>query len=518
MKVPPEINQVKEEKTRGLMMRMNDHSGPWKALVTCMAITGILVLAAKAQTQAADADAPEEITIPQRKSDVVRTPWRVARVAVTDPQIADVRVLTPDQILVQGLSVGSTDILLWNADESQLMRRTVNVVMDLNTMERTFTTLFPTSRIRLDQSGSVLIVRGSHRNAGHALQLREFLTKQQIEFVDMTDVAGVQQVQLQIRVAEVSKTGLRQLGVQWIQAGSSFISGIAPGGQLANNLQFSPGSIDGYEPGSAVTAFGEIVNADLAFFLEALKENQYLRVLASPTLIALNGEEASFLAGGEYPIPVPQGGAGLNATTITIEYKEYGVRLNFRPTVLGDGTIRLHTAPEVSELTSVGSVVINDFEIPALLTRRAETTLELKSGQSFAMAGLLSDSSNAINSSIPGLGELPILGPLFRSVQYQKRETELVILVTANLVEPMDIDLDAAPMPGLLHTSPSDWQLYIEGKLHGQRAALDHIESRWLRQLGLDRLNGPGAWDSYDRTAPTSSAELVPLTPQDSTM
>lgn len=500
------------------MMRTNDRSTIWNALIACMAMTAMLFLSAQAQTQPPAADTPEEITIPQRKSEVVHTPWKVARVAVTDPLIADVRVLTPDQILVQGLSVGSTDILLWNADESELMRRTVNVVMDLNAMQRILKTLFPTSRIRLDQSGSVLIVRGSHRNSGHALQLREFLEKQKIDYVDMTDVAGVQQVQLQIRVAEVSKTGMRQLGVQWIQAGNSFISGIAPGGQLVNSLEFSPGSIDSYEAGSAVTAFGEIVDADLAFFLEALKENQYLRVLASPTLIALNGEEASFLAGGEYPIPVPQGGAGLNATTITIEYKEYGVRLNFRPTVLGDGTIRLHTAPEVSELTSVGSVVINDFEVPALLTRRAETTLELKSGQSFAMAGLLSDSSNAINSSIPGLGELPILGPLFRSVQYQKRETELVILVTANLVEPMDIDPDAAPMPGFLHTSPSDWQLYIEGKLHGETAALDNIEAQWLRQLGLDRLNGPGAWDSYDRTAPASSAELVPLTRQDNLM
>ncbi len=258
----------------------------------------------------------------------------------------------------------------------------------------------------------MLLVKGTHRNSTHAVQLREFLDKSKTEYVDMTDVAGVQQVQLQIRVAEVSKTGMRKLGVQWIQAGNDFISGIAPGGQLANNIEFGPGSLTGYEVGSSVTAFGEIVNADLAFFLEALAENQYLRVLASPTLIALNGEEASFLAGGEYPIPVPQGGAGTNATTITIEYKEYGVRLNFRPTVMGDGTIRLHTAPEVSELTSVGSVVIDEYKVPALLVRRAETTIELKSGQSFAMAGLLSDSSNAINSSIPGLGQLPVLGPL----------------------------------------------------------------------------------------------------------
>lgn len=474
-------------------------------LAVCVMLCGLL--ASSAQAVIAATDGEQVIEILQRQSQVIQTPWRVVRVAVTDPVIADVKVLTPDQILVQGLTVGTTDIIMWSEDETQVSQKTVKVVMDLETMGKTVRSFLPTSRIRLEQSDKMLLVQGTHRDTTSALQLAEYLEKTKIDYVDMTEVAGVQQVQLQIRVAEVSKTGMRQLGIEWLQAGEDFISGISPGGQLARDLTFTPGNIESYEVGSSVTAFGEIIDADLVFFLEALDENQYLRVLASPTLIALNGEEASFLAGGEYPIPVPQSGAGSGGTAITIEYKEYGVRLNFRPTVLGDGTIRLHTAPEVSELTTVGSVIINDFVVPALLTRRAETTIELKSGQSFAMAGLLSDSSNAINSSIPGLGSLPILGPLFRSVQYQKRETELVILVTANLVEPMDIDLAAAPMPGYLHTSPSDWDLYINGKLHGEPAKLDDIDARWLKDLGIDQLNGPGGW-AYSATAPVSSAEL----------
>lgn len=455
-------------------------------------------------------DSGDSITILQRQSQVLETPWKVVRVAVTDPVIADVKVLTPSQILVQGLTIGTTDIIMWSEDETQVSQKTVKVVMDLDTLGGTLKSLFPMSRLRLEQSDKMLLVQGTHRETVSALQLREYLEKSEINFVDMTEVAGVQQVQLQVRVAEVSKTGMRKLGIQWLQAGSDFISGIAPSGLLASELEFSPGSVNTYQAGSAVTAFGEIVSADLVFFLEALAENQYLRLLATPTLIALNGEEASFLAGGEYPIPVPQsgGGAGTGGTTITIEYKEYGVRLNFRPTVLGDGTIRLHTAPEVSELTNVGAVVVNDYIVPALLTRRAETTLELKSGQSFAMAGLLSDSSNAVNSSIPGLGSLPILGPLFRSVQYEKRETELVILVTANLVEPMNIDPAGAPMPGYLHTPPSDWELYLEGKIHGGPARLDDIDAQWFKDLGVDELNGPGGWDGYGMGAPASGAEL----------
>lgn len=491
------------------MMSRNGRMGyqPW-TLWAALAVFSAGMLGANAHAVIAANDGSEAITILHRQSQVVQTPWKVVRVAVTDPTIADVKVLTPDQILIQGLAIGTTDVLMWSSDETQVSQKTVKVAMDLETMGQTLRGLFPTSRLKLEQSGPMLLVKGSHRDTIHAIQLREYLEKAKIDYVDMTDVAGVQQVQLQIRVAEVSKMGMRKLGVQWLQAGNDFISGIAPGGALATDLTFSPGSINSYEAGPAVTAFGEIVDADLVFFLEALAENQYLRVLASPTLIALNGEEASFLAGGEYPIPVPQGGAGTNATTITIEYKEYGVRLNFRPTVMGDGTIRLHTAPEVSELTTVGSVIINDFAVPALLTRRAETTIELKSGQSFAMAGLLSDSSNAINSSIPGLGSLPVLGPLFRSVEYQKRETELVILVTANLVEPMDIDPEGAPLPGFMHTPPSDWKLYIDGKLEGEPAKLDNVDARWLKELGLDQLNGPGAWDNYETPAPASSAEL----------
>ena len=226
--------------------------------------------------------------------------------------------------------------------------------------------------------------------------------------------------------------------------------------------------------------------------------------------MALSGEEASFLAGGEFPIPVTQsagGGGGGNA--ISIQYREYGIRVSFRPVVLGDGTINLHVAPEVSELSAVGAVIIQGSTIPTLVTRKAETTLELDSGQTFAMAGLIHNKVEAINSRIPGLGDLPILGPLFRSVRYQKNETELVVLVTASLVEPMSL-ATAPPLPGLLHEDPNDWELYIEGRIEGKKPAkIDSDDAKWLRQMGLDQLMGPGAWDSYNKPVSSSQADTA---------
>jgi Flp pilus assembly secretin CpaC len=170
-------------------------------------------------------------------------------------------------------------------------------------------------------------------------------------------------------------------------------------------------------------------------------------------------------------------------------------------------------APEVSELSAVGAVLIQGTEIPALVVRKTETTLELKSGQTFAMAGLIHNKVEAINSRIPGLGDLPILGPLFRSVRYQKNETELVVLVTASLVEPMSL-ATTPPLPGFIHTEPNDWELYLEGRIEGKEPAkIDSDNARLLKQIGLDRLKGPGAWDSYGK--PISSSQADPASNQD---
>jgi pilus assembly protein CpaC len=282
----------------------------------------------------------------------------------------------------------------------------------------------------------------------------------------------------------------------------------AAGGQTAGNTLNFVTPDEGIGASPLITIFAGFPNSNLEFFFQALAENQYMRVLANPTLITMSGEEAHFRAGGEFPIPVVQGGAGagIGTTAITIQYKEFGVLLSFRPVVLGDGGIRLRALQEVSELTDVGALIIQGFSIPALSSRRAEATMELQSGQSFAMAGLLQHSDSAINSRIPGLGDLPILGPLFRSVRYRNNETELVILVTASLVEPMSL-ATAPPLPGASYMPPDDWELYLGGRIEGRAPArLDPANTAWLKEMGLDHLVGPGAWDSYEEQSYPAAA------------
>lgn len=441
--------------------------------------------------------------------------------------------------------------------------------------------IFPDAKLEARQSGAVIVVSGVLRRTEQAEQLKAYLDALQeqsasrqaggrvllwpstgpapeeqnpeasarqaaprgqgLRFINMTSVAGVQQVQLQVRIAEVSRTALRSLGVNILQTGhhdNTFFGGstIGPsvgGAIVPMNIGPPAGALAGGEhvpftfnsnvniPPS-VTLFLGFPRADLEFFLESLAENYYLRLLAEPSLLALSGEEASFLAGGEFPVPVVQGGGSTAGVSVTIEWKEFGVRLRFRPTVLGDGTIRLHLAPEVSELVENGAVVIQGFRVPSVATRRAETTLELASGQSFAMAGLLSSRNEGRNSRTPGPGDVPVLGALFRSVRYQKGETELVVLVTASLVEPLSLACPP-PLPGVTHVEPNDWEFYAGGMLEGRAAPkLSPSDAAYFQELGLDQLHGPGAWAAYDqqtarsnsdiRTAPPPAEQLGPVT------
>ena len=464
---------------------------------------------------------PEIITIIEGESTIITAPWHTVRVAVTNPKIANVQVLTPVQILLQGIKIGSTDLILWSEDEKQIWQRKVIVEMDIPRIKEKLQELFPSSSLEVSQSGEVLIVKGLLRNAEQAVQLHDYLDKLGVQYSDMTSVAGVQQVQLQVRVAEVSRTALRMLGINAFHTDENYFIANrigSSGGALVPTVNIGPpsGTVAGdttnfvfqedVMAGPLITIFAGFPNADFEVFIKALAENQYLRILANPTLVALSGEEANFLAGGEFPIPVVQSTTGAG-NAVTIVYKEFGVRLLFRPIVLGDGSIRLFASQEVSDLTDVGAVVVQGFNIPALLTRKAETTLELNSGQTFAMAGLIKYKTSAITSRIPGLGDIPVLGSLFRSVRYAEDETELVILVTASMVEPMSVTTTPT-LPGFLHARPNDWELYLEGRIEGKEPAkISPTNAQWLKKIGLDRLLGPGAWDSHDKAISFSKAE-----------
>lgn len=471
---------------------------------------------------------PETITIIEGESTIVKAPWPTVRVAVTDPKIANVQVLTPVQILLQGIKIGSTDLILWSEGEKQIWQRKILVGMDTGRFKEKLQELFPSSSLEVSQSDEVLIVKGLLRSADQATQLHEYLDKTGVPYVDMTSVAGIQQVQLQVRVAEVSRTAMRALGINAFQTDSDYFVASrigSSGGALVPSINIGPpaGTIAGdttnfvfhqdVTVSPLITIFAGFPKSDFEVFIKALAENQYLRILANPTLVALSGEQANFLAGGEFPIPVVQGtGGGAGGNAVTIEYRQFGVRLLFRPIVLGDGSIRLFASQEVSDLTDVGAVVIQGFNVPGLVTRKAETTLELNSGQTFAMAGLIKYKTSAITSRIPGLGDIPVLGSLFRSVRYAEDETELVILVTASLVEPMSVAVTPTP-PGFLHSRPSDWELYLEGRIEGEEPAkISPTNAQWLRKIGLSRLLGPGAWDSHDKAISFSQAEMEPNT------
>jgi pilus assembly protein CpaC len=267
---------------------------------------------------------------------------------------------------------------------------------------------------------------------------------------------------LAVKVAEMSRDVTKKMGFNFRvlnQRGEGLLLNI---GDIA-----SGGLLEGLNFTSNITARLLEGNNIFDFFLEALKENGLAKILAEPTLIAISGQDASFLAGGEFPVPVPQ--AGQAAGAITVEFKEFGVGLSFLPRVLENGTVNMRINTEVSDLDFTAALVTQGFAVPGLTTRRASTDIELKDGQTFAIAGLLQDNIREIVSKYPLLGDIPILGTLFRSEEFRKRQTELVILVTPYLVKPLT--QEAQRLPTDKYVEPSDFDFYLMGRLEGKSEA-----------------------------------------------
>lgn len=433
-------------------------------------------------------------------------PGRARTVVVSKPETADAKPIAPDEIMVIGKSPGTTDVYV-HLENGTSVARTVKVVLDRSELQSRVRSLFG-SALTVEDVGDTVAVRGVHADVGQAELLTKYMDGTGLKWLDMTRVAGLQQVQLRVRIAEASRSAIRELSFGGVMGGSDAFGGIqSPGGSPFQPVSISPQAgasaanpnfafdSAGSPVSSATTLFAGVPGANLEAYLQALSENRYVRLLAEPNLVAVSGEEATFLVGGEFPVPVVQGALNSGGSTVTIQYKEFGVRLNFRPHVLGEGRIRLEVAPEVSELSEIGAVKQNGFTIPSVITRRSKTTIELGSGQSFAMAGLLRSKDQTRGSRVPVLGDLPILGTLFRSVRYEQDHTELVVMVTADLVEPIDNAMDR-PVPGDLHTAPDDWELFMEGSLSG-RLDIGSPKVR-LKGLGLDGLTGPGAWKRSD--------------------
>ena len=416
-----------------------------------------------------DADGKVRVTV--NKTVVLTTTQPYKQVSVGSPDIADVNLIGPQNILVTAKKAGSTQLILWD-DNNRSQVADVIVGMDLEALQTELNTAFPGSKITVTAMNSSLALKGTAPDLKTAEQAATMAAAYSPRVMNMIEVAGGQQVLLQVRFAEVSRKATNALGVNFgIADGVSFLgSNIGQVSPLTIADGVTPPALGVPPPSPSVTLFGRGVIGGTAidYFITALRQNNLLRILAEPNLVAISGQEASFLAGGEFPVPVPQSGTG-GGTTITVEYREFGVRLNFVPVVLGDGKIRVKLSPEVSDLDFSSPLVIQGSRIPIINKRTVTTTIELADGQTFAIAGLLDHAVNATKDVTPGLGDLPIIGALFRSVRYERRETELLVLVTPRLVEPMNPN-QVPPLPGESWRHPKELDLYLKQDIGSENA------------------------------------------------
>jgi pilus assembly protein CpaC len=415
-----------------------------------------------------------QVALSVGEGQMINLPRSVASVWTSNPKVADVYVQGPRQINLFGKDFGEATVIATASDGSVVYGAQIKVSQNLPTINEVLRAAMPESDVRVLTIGQTGILQGtvaSPADSAFAQELAMSELNPGVDFskpgamckicvVNRLKVATPLQVTLKVRIAEVNRTVLKNIGVNLFSSDSTsgFKFGIGQGDPTAisgiNSSPFGVGAL--VNGGTTLGLAGKLLGLDISGALDLAQKDGVATTLAEPNLTALSGETASFLAGGEYPIPVSS-----SLGSSTIEYKQYGVGLAFTPVVLGDGRISMRVRPEVSELTDAGSVKVGDVQVPALLTRRAETTVELGSGQSFMIAGLLSNKNRNNINKAPFLGDLPILGALFRSTSYQRDETELVIIVTPYLVRPVSHQL-ALPTDG--YRAPTDPQLNLEGQ------------------------------------------------------
>jgi pilus assembly protein CpaC len=406
------------------------------------------------------------------KSVTLTTSRPYKRISVGQPDIAEVNGIGPTRILVTAKKAGSTQIIVWDEDDNS---QTIDILVQANllALRSLFERLMPDAKIDVVDNEGIIALTGSVPNTTLADQAVQLASGYGNKVLNMLEISGGQQVSLQVRFAEVSRTATTALGVNftWFDGQGRFINNT---GQLAPIGLTQPAQSGGVGGPISVTVPESFPGANLfaraAFggnvvdvFVQALRQNNLLRVLAEPNLTTVSGQEADFLAGGDFPIPIVQGGSD-QGTSITVEYKEFGVRLNFTPVVLGEGKIRMKITPEVSDVDFTFAVTSQGFRIPGRRTRRMSTMVEMVEGQTLAIGGLLDNRVAANKDATPLLGDLPVIGPLFRSVRYQRSETELVVMVTPRLVRALNPG-EVPPLPGETWRHPSEGELYLNGDI-----------------------------------------------------
>jgi pilus assembly protein CpaC len=398
------------------------------------------------------------------KSVLINTSDRIKRVSVTDPAIADAIPVSPTQILIHGRAAGEVSLLIW--DELERSRSfDLRVDVDVSAANEEIQRVFPEERITVSPSRSAIVLSGHVVNedtAKRAGMIAEAYSKNVVNVLTFGPV-GAQEVLLEVKFAEVDRSAVTQFGVNFLSTGATNTIGTTSTGQYGgfqvsttSNTTVSNGGVTTTSTTNTTPRIN--INDPLNLFLfrpdinfgavvRALEQKNLLQILAEPNLVAVNGKEASFLAGGQFPFPVVQPGQGF--TAVTIQFKDFGVKLQFTPLIMPNGNIHLKVAPEVSTLDFANALTISGFTIPALSTRRAETEFELQDGQSFVIAGLMDNRVTNLNSKVPGLGDIPILGNLFKSKNLQKSNAELMVLCTVHRISP-----SATPTEGPKNPQP----------------------------------------------------------------
>ncbi len=388
---------------------------------------------AATETFSSEAARARTITVPRNKSASFRLDAPATKIVVAQPDTAQIVATTDRSFYVRGKQVGSTNLLVYGAGGQLQEVVDVRVGYDAEALQSDLANALPGEGIRVRNLGEGLLLVGEVSTTAVATRAKALSDKFAPDAVTSAlTVRASQQVILEVRVLEAGRTALQDVGFN-----------IAAVNGHGSNITTGSGLVGLSAPQGAIEVATRVGTASLDAKLAALEQQGIIRTLAKPNLVALSGQKASFLAGGEFPFPVP---AGQNM--ISVEFRSFGVKLGFEPTVQDNGLIRLQVAPEVSDLDTQNSLRIDGVEVPGLTVRRADTTVELKSGESFAVAGLFKqDYQNAIRQ-LPGAGNIPVLGALFRSAQWRKQETELVIIVTPRLATADDFRAQDHPLPG----------------------------------------------------------------------
>ncbi|MEP6912057.1 MAG: type II and III secretion system protein family protein [bacterium] len=431
------------------------------------------------------------------QSRVITFESAIERFSVSNPDIAEAVLVSGNQVVVNGKAFGQVNFIAWEKGTGRFVVFDVYVRTNLSLIDSQIRALFPKDDIRLSQANGSVVISGTVSDPRIAAQADSVIQAAGFKTVNLLEspVKDLKQVQLLVRVAEVNRSRIKDLGGSYGYQASPGVGGFASGGGPGNLSSVTDGILKGTFSSLNLLVLG----GNMTTMIRALQTQGALRALAEPNLIAMDGQQASFLAGGEYPVPVVQSsGGGGGGSNVSIVFKEYGVRLTFKPTIIDEDHIRLELEPEVSTLDFANGVKFDGFLIPGLRTRRAKTGVELRDGQSFALAGLLDNSETRSLSKVPGLGNIPILGNLFKSTSFQKNESELMFIVTAQMVKPVNRD-DLPPIPN------------VESLKKGSLLGIDRKEGQLDGPSGFILKSGEatGQHETPNSTAPAAPVKEV---------